>query len=644
MAALLNILVVEDSQDDTDMLIGALRRAGFTPNWKRVETEADFLVEIQSRPDLILSDYSMPHFNGLRAVKLLSESGLDIPFILISGTVGEDVAVEAMKHGAADYLLKDRIARLGNAVHQVLEKSQLRRERVLAEEELRRTHDALGRMVAHSPAVIYTLRMDGQKLILALISENLERLLGFTVAEGMGHDWWLEGLHPEDRDGAVSMLGEAIAAGGVSMEYRFRHKDGSYRWIEDSNRVLRDAAGQPLRIVGVWTDITQQKQLEEQLRQAQKMNAIGQLAGGVAHDFNNILAAILMQLGMLQDSPHLTLDTKESLKEVERETLRASNLTRQLLLFSRRQVAHVGPLDINRLINNLLNMLRRLLGENIEVTFLGASDANWVSADMGMMEQVVMNLCINARDAMSQGGRLTLSTALVEIEAQRVNPNPEARSGHFVCLSVTDTGCGMDKEVLKRIFEPFFTTKEVGKGTGLGLATVYGIVKQHEGWVEVESTVGQGSLFKVYLPAGAKLLDASAAPASEEIKGGSETILLVEDNPSVRRTVALSLRKLGYAVLEAGNGLEAMRLWEQHHQNIELLFTDMLMPGAITGLSLAERLNREKASLRVIISSGYSADLVEPHPVRGRRITYLPKPYQASTLAKMVRRCLDLSQ
>ena len=339
--------------------------------------------------------------------------------------------------------------------------------------------------------------------------------------------------------------------------YRIIQPDGSVRWIRDRAFPVRGPDGQVLRFVGVARDVTESRRLEEQLRQAQKMEAIGELAGGVAHDFNNILTATLMHLGLLQDSPQLTLGIKETLKEVECETMRAVGLTRQLLLFSRRQVARFQPLDLNLLIQQLLKMLRRLLGENIEVDFQGSPAAVWVKADAGMIEQVVMNLCINGRDAMPKGGRLTLRTKAVELTRESAGLNPNARAGRFVCVSVADNGCGMDELVLKRIFEPFFTTKEAGKGTGLGLATVYGIVKQHEGWVEVESELGQGSLFRVYLPeepAPQPLSPDSPRPGA--IQGGSETILLVEDELPVRRTIALALRLLGYAILEAASGLK----------------------------------------------------------------------------------------
>jgi PAS domain S-box-containing protein len=433
-----------------------------------------------------------------------------------------------------------------------------------------------------------------------------------------------------------------VSKGYVGSEVQYRRKNGSVFTAYLRMRAARDEAGEIRFLEGFVEDVTERKHLEEQLREAQKMEVVGQLASGVAHDFNNILAATLMHLGLLQDIPELTADMKESLREVEKETVRAANLTRQLLVFSRRQVAKAEPLDLNERIADLLKMLRRILGENVVVVFQNSPEGAWVSADAGMMEQVVMNLCINARDAMSQGGSLTLATTMVEVPVQPPKPNPDARPGRFVCLSVTDTGCGMDETVLKRIFEPFFTTKEVGKGTGLGLATVYGIVKQHDGWIEVASEVGQGSSFRVYLPVWATPLNAPAIPSgAEDMSGGLETILLVEDEAALRRLVAVWLRKLGYVILEAGNGLEALETWDQHHQRIALLLTDTLLPGKITGLDLAVRFRKEKSSLKVISSSGYSADLAASPLTAGQEITFLPKPYTVSALAKIVRRCLN---
>ena len=492
------------------------------------------------------------------------------------------------------------------------------------------------RALEQSPVTIVITDLTGK---IEYVNSAFTQLTGFSREEALGKNPSLlksGKMPPED----YKQLWDTVLAGhDWRGEFHNKAKDGRLFWESAVISPIKDSKGRITHLLAVKEDITHRKHLEEQLRQAQKMEAIGQLAGGVAHDFNNILAAMTMHLSFMQQNPLLTMDLKESLEEVESETKRAANLTRQLLTFSRRRVARVLPLDLTGLIHDLLKMLRRLLGENIEVNF-SSPGPSWVRADAGMMEQVVMNLCINARDAMPKGGTLTLCNTLVELKGES-QADSKSRPGSFVCLAISDTGCGMDETVLSRIFEPFFSTKEVGKGTGLGLATVYGIVQQHEGWVEVESKVGQGSIFRVYLPACAQPLQGPAVVRAEEKKrGGSETILLVEDEAEVRRTVGLALRKLGYAVLEAGNGLEAIKVWDEHQRTISLLFSDMVMPGPISGLDLAQRLRNEKPSLKIIISSGYSDDMAEPS-LPNQEIHYLPKPFGAAEMARIVRHCLD---
>ena len=514
-------------------------------------------------------------------------------------------------------------------------------EQKRAEEKLRESEEKFRQLAENIHKVFWICDKETKEML--YVSPAYEEIWGRScrsLYEQPGS--FAEAIHPADRDRMMEAIQRERRGEGYEEEYRILRPDGSVRWIHDRSFAIVNEQGEFYRLAGLAEDITERKLLEDQLRQAQKMEAIGQLAGGVAHDFNNILSGTLMHLGLLQQNPHLTGGTKESLRELERETIRAANLTRQLLLFSRRQAANPILLDMNEVVNDLLKMLRRLLGENIDVVFAGSLEPVWVSADAGMMEQVVMNLCINARDAMPKGGRLKIATATVDLDPQSTQPYADARPGNFVCLTVSDTGCGMDASVLGRIFEPFFTTKEVGKGTGLGLATVYGIVKQHEGWVEVDSTVGEGSSFRVYLPAGSKPAGQIESPGgAEEMTGGSETILLVEDELPLRRTAALCLRKLGYAVLEAGDGVEALKVWEQHRERIALLLTDMVMPEKLTGLDLAELLTKEKGSLKVIVSSGYSADLAEPHRTAGSDVAFLPKPYKTAALAKAVRRSLD---
>lgn len=395
-------------------------------------------------------------------------------------------------------------------------------------------------------------------------------------------------------------------------------------------------------VMGTFHDITERKRMESQLRQSQKLEAIGQLAGGVAHDFNNILAVIMMHLGLLQMNPDLDAKTCQALKDLDAAARRAASLTRQLLMFSRRSVLAVKPLDLNEVVENLLKMLRRLIGEHIDLRFDGKTALPLVEADAGMLEQVLMNLAVNARDAMPRGGRITISTTVAELTAAQAEAHPSRRPGRFVCLAMLDTGCGMDAATLRRIFEPFFTTKEAGKGTGLGLATVDGIVAQHKGWVEVDSEAGAGTTFRVYLPASAQAAqEATPAPLVRPVPRGRETVLVVEDEPVVREMVAESLRALGYRVREAGSGQQAMTLWQAHAGQVDLVLTDMVMPEGMTGLELVEQLQAVKPGLKAVIVSGYSAEIVQAGVPTKAGVTYLPKPFATKVLADVVRDCLD---
>ena len=405
---------------------------------------------------------------------------------------------------------------------------------------------------------------------------------------------------------------------------------------------LFDRGGKRFGAMEMIRDMTEHQRFEEHLRQAQKIEAVGQLAGGVAHDFNNILTAILISLALLKEHPDSTAQIRAWLRQLEAEAHRAASLTRQLLLFSRRQTVDAKPLDLNEVINDLAKMLRRLIGEDIDLMFPGQSGSFWIKADAGMMEQVVMNLCVNARDAMPKGGKLTFGLRQVQFDASLPPAHPHASPGRFICLAVTDTGCGMEEATLKRIFEPFFTTKAPGKGTGLGLATVHGIVKQHQGWIEVESTLGAGATFRVYLPAWtAPQRMALESATAERVRGGAETILLVEDELPVRRVAALCLRKLGYAIVEAANAAEALQLWERHPSPVDLLLTDMILPGGVTGLELAAGLRERKASLRIILSSGYTQQGPTPGLLTEPGVGFLAKPYDINLLARTVRDCLD---
>ena len=390
------------------------------------------------------------------------------------------------------------------------------------------------------------------------------------------------------------------------------------------------------------SEITERINLEAQLRQSQKMQSVGQLAAGIAHDFNNILTIIQGHTELVSGEEGLPPTAHESLEQVSMAAQRAANLTRQLLTFGRKQFMQVELLDLNEVIKSVTQMLRRGLGENITLRCNLSPRLPAIEADTTMMEQVVMNLSLNARDAMADGGSLIITTNPVKVGREYVDRNPEAREGVFVCLTVSDNGCGMDRTKLGKIFEPFFTTKEVGKGTGLGLATVYGIVKQHIGWIEVESEPGKGTAFKIFLPSSAKSVAVAAAKGTgKTVKGGKETILLVEDEPGVLMLARGVLKTYGYQVLEAQSGIEALRIWAQFDTRINLLLTDMVMPGGMSGYDLAKKLRAEKHNLKVIYTSGYSMETLGQDFSLGKGMLFLKKPYQPQTLAQMVRDCLD---
>jgi PAS domain S-box-containing protein len=391
------------------------------------------------------------------------------------------------------------------------------------------------------------------------------------------------------------------------------------------------------------SDITERTNLEAQLRHAQKLESIGQLAAGVAHDFNNILTIIQGHADRLLGQYDGDADVTEPLKLVSAAAKRGSSLTRQLLMFSRKQVMQSRIIDMNAVLANLTKLLHRLLGDDVALESNFAGNLPPVDADVGMIDQIIMNLSVNARDAMPKGGRLNISTSLINIDDAYAQQHPDARPGRFVCLIVSDTGCGMDRATLARIFEPFFTTKEVGKGTGLGLATVYGIVKQHQGWIEVTSQPGAGTTFKVYFPASDKPVEIAAEKAGPEdkVRGGHETILVVEDEPVLRELARMILKDYEYQVLEAATGQEALQVWHKHKGQIDLLLTDMVMPEGMTGRELADKLRREKPALKVIYTSGYSSDVMG-HENATRDIKFLQKPYPPPELAQLVRECLDV--
>jgi PAS domain S-box-containing protein len=512
-------------------------------------------------------------------------------------------------------------------------------ERHTAEEALRLSEESL--VLSQHIGKVGSWGLDFRTQALSWSAET-HRIFGQACqASEPSLDIFYKAVHSADREAVRHAVEEALYIGAqFSIDHRIVLPDGTERWVHEQAEVMRDAQGAPAKLTGTVQDITERRHLEEQLRQAQKMEAIGILAGGVAHDFNNILTVIHGHVEIMQSRAPTDPRTVNSLREVGSAAQRASNLTRQLLTFSRCQPIQPRVLDLNEVVENLTKMLRRLIGEHIQLQCSYVPQLPPVFADAGMIEQVIMNLAVNARDAMPDGGRLRLATSIAILDSEAAAHNPEARPGHFVVLSVTDTGCGMDDATMARIFEPFFTTKEIGKGTGLGLATAYGIVKQHEGWISVMSAVDTGTTFDVYLPVAAPAKSTISATAPEpEIQGGTETILVVEDEEPLRCMVAEVLTHLGYTVHKASNGPEALEFWAQNRDQIDLLFTDMVMPQGMTGLELAKRMTAEKTSLHVVYTSGYSVELAAQERHLREGTNYLQKPFQPQKLARTIRNC-----
>lgn len=621
---LLRVLMVEDNAADAELCLRELKKAGYEAQCEVVTGPEEFSRTLAASTfDLVVADASLPSWSGLEALELLRRLGHAAPFLLLTGTMREEEAARTLNRGVDDYVLKSAMSRIGAAARLALERAALRAEIATLQQRAQAGGDAAG-FAALNPYAVLELAADGTVLNFNPPAVELARSVAREHAKEL--------LPPDASVIARTALASGHQRVGVELSVSGRTLSCSFFPIASSQTVhcyLRD--------------VTDRQRLEAQLRHSQKLESVGRLAAGIAHDFNNVLTVIQGHTGLLRSDPALSPAMGESIQGIARAAERGSKLTSQLLAFSRRNVLQLDAVELNEVLTNLSSLLHRTLGEDITYQFNYASDLPPIHADRGLIEQVFMNLAVNARDAMPRGGQLVVTTALCGIDATYVERHPgEAREGKFVCLSLSDTGCGMDHMTLGRIFEPFFTTKEFGKGTGLGLATVYGIVKQHQGWIEVRSQLGQGTTFKVFLPpASAEDARAAQTPRAPETLQGTETILVVEDEPPVRWIVKDVLGKYGYNVLEAGSGVEALAMWHQRHDDIKLLLTDMVMPVGLGGQELAEKFTAQKPDLKVIFISGYSLQVAGRGFTAMDNLNFLQKPFDGARLALAVRQCLD---
>jgi PAS domain S-box-containing protein len=646
------ILIVDDERHNRRLLEIMLQPEGFIIQTAASGEEA-LAMMAQQPPDLVLLDVMMPGLDGYQVAFRIKGNlaTKNIPIIMVTALDDRDARMLGLSAGAEDFLTKpvDRAelcVRVRNLLRlkaygdyhrehsRALEDEVGSRTADLVESErlYRSTFDAAPIGIAH-------VGLDGRWL---RVNERLCDFLGYTSEELQGIDQQL--MQSEEVPGEAEAFRQ-MAAGTLDQhvvdEKRYRRRDGGFVWARVNMSVHRDADDRPQHFITVIEDITERRALEAQLRQGNKMDAIGRLASGVAHDFNNLLTVILGFAELVTLDLPVGNQHGKDLGEIIKAARRAAGLTKQLLAFSRQQLLHTAPLDVNSLITEMTGMLASLIGEQIHVALTLAPNLSLALADRGQLEQVVMNLVVNARDAMAGGGTVTIETSDVALENSSFHDEAIAQ-GPYVMIAITDTGNGMSRETQRRLFEPFFTTKEIGKGTGLGLSTTYGIVKQSKGYIRVYSEPGCGTTFKVYLPRseGDAPVQILSAVAAAPVNTASETVLLVEDEVGVRQLSKRILDNAGYCVLEASNGDDAERVFAHHADAIDLIVTDVIMPGC-GGPELLDRLKLQAPGLRVLYMSGYTEQTAAHHAGIDRGLPFVQKPFTAEEFVRQVREALD---
>jgi len=589
------------------------------PGWDGVETIARIWEVDPELQIVVCTAYADYSWEAMRARVGQPDN------LLVLKKPFDNIEVQQLAHALTNKWLVNCQARL-----QIAELAQ-------ANELLVKSEELFSKAFHESPFPSGIQQLPDQRFV--DVNQRLAELTGYERAEMIGHTpaelllWerpevvaqWYEGLSRQEsvRDQKVIVCSRAGALHEMLMS------------------LSPVALGEKPHVLLLAQDVSEQALLERQLRQAQKMEAIGQLAAGVAHDFNNVLTVVQGHVGLMKMTLDSSSPQKKSLEMISGATDRAATLIRQLLMFSRKQVMQFRHLDINDILRNEIKMLERLMGEHVQIAFRPQNPIPAIHADGSMVEQVAMNLAVNARDAMPNGGQLSITTSLETVHRAPIPMDPEERDGNYICLTFTDSGTGMDTQILTRIFEPFFTTKAVGKGTGLGLSTVFGIVRQHLGWLEVESKPNRGTTFRVYFPASLQPAEKTEEVEETALRSGRETVLVAEDEEDLRQMVAQVLRIQGYHVLEAASGPDAIEVWERANCPVDLLLTDMVMPGGIMGSELAERLSVKCPHLKVIYTSGYSPGMAGKDASLLKLPNFLAKPYSIGKLAQFVRDCLD---
>jgi len=630
MSQEVRILLLEDSAPDAELTLRELRREGIAFTAKRVWTEAEFRAELgEPALGLILADHALPSCDGLSALRLAHQERPEVPFIVVSGTPGEELAIDALRHGATDYVLKQRLSRLGPAVRRALLGVQEHRQRQQAEEQVRAQASLLD--LAHDAVAVQD--MNGQ---IRYWNKAFERLSGWTAAEALGKP--MAALLQMNTEAVAEATAALLAQGEWNGELDLVTRAGRRLTVLSRWSLMRDAQGRPEAVPTINTDITAKKQLEAQLLRAQRLESLGFLASGIAHDLNNALAPIPMAVDLLR-TERLDQAGQKLLDTVTAGMKRATGMLQQILTFARGLEGKRMRLRLQHLVKDLQRVIQDTFPKAIQSRLRVPRNLWPMVGDPTQLFQVLLNLCLNARDAMPQGGNLTVTMENTLLDEQYAAMNPEAKAGPHLLVTVTDTGTGMTEEVKRRLFEPFFTTKEPGKGTGLGLRTTLSIVKGHGGFVQVLSEPHKGSTFKVYLPAepGA---EAEAPPAGPEgpPRGHGELVLVVDDEAAVRCVCQHTLERHGYQVLTASHGAEAVALYAQHWAGIAAVLTDMIMP-IMDGPAAIQALRSLEPRVRVVAMSGQSSEDTAKVAVGGLRAN-LTKPFTAAELLQAVARAL----
>ena len=633
----IKVLLIEDNPGDARLIVELLGAGNVTDfALERVDRFQAALERLrEGGVDVVLLDLGLPDSQGLDTFRRAQKGAPDVPIIVISGLADERIALEAVRSGAQDYLVKGRIEgpQLARAIRYAIERSQ-------SETDLRASEERFRELAENVREVFFVTDAATGRLVYT--NPAYEQMFGhsreYAYAKPLA---WTEAVHPEDRERMMAAPRAAAQVGETILDtFRVVGSDGTICWVRSSTTPVKDSSGTFSRVVGIAEDITELKRAEERFYKAQKMEAVGRLAGGIAHDFNNLLVVIMGTTDLLLEDLGLADPLREDLQEIRKAGARAAALTRQLLAFSRNQILEPRVLEVNGLVADLEKLLHRLIGEDVELKTVLAPDLAHVRADPGQIEQVIVNLAVNARDAMSTGGKLTIETANADLDQSYARAHEPVQSGRYVMIAVSDTGTGMSEETRGRIFEPFFTTKEPGKGTGLGLATVYGIVKQSGGYVWAYSEVGKGTTFKIYLPQVDQPASARERTTGESRPRGNETILLVEDDEQVRESTRRMLTSLGYHVTAAESGARAFELMDRHQGDLHLLVTDVVMPG-LSGGKVVEELRDRRPGLKALYLSGYTDEAIVRHGVLEGGVPFLQKPFSLDALARKVREVLD---